>query len=359
MIKKILTALGCILFLAGAFAQSTPKYSNEFLTIGVGARSLAMSRSVVATVDDVTAGYWNPACLANMEDNLQLGYMHSAYFSGIANYDYAGAAFRLKKKGAMGISMVRFGIDNIPNTFDLVKNGQINYDRITAFSAVDYGFLFSYAQKSSKDGLVVGGNAKIVYRKAGQFAKAWGFGIDFSMQYKSSNNWQFAIVAKDITSTFNAWRMNFTNQEKEILTQNENEIPENSLEITLPSFQMGLAKTFHFTPKFEMTTEFDADLTTDGKRNVLLKSDPFSLAPHAGIELAYKKQIFLRGGIGNIQVVTLETGKDRIMEPNAGVGLKLGAIMLDYALTTVGKQSTALYTHVFSVRFSVNRNEKK
>ncbi len=57
--------------------------------------------------------------------------------------------------------------------------------------------------------------------------------------------------------------------------------------------------------------------------------------------------------------LTLETGKDRIMEPNAGVGLKLGKIMLDYALTTVGRQSTALYTHVFSVRFSVNRNEKK
>ena len=37
-----------------------PKYSNEFLSIGVGASALGMSNSVVAGVDDVSSGYWNP-----------------------------------------------------------------------------------------------------------------------------------------------------------------------------------------------------------------------------------------------------------------------------------------------------------
>ncbi len=42
------------------FAQ---KYSNEFLSIGVGAKAQALGNAVVAQTNDVTAGVWNPAGL--------------------------------------------------------------------------------------------------------------------------------------------------------------------------------------------------------------------------------------------------------------------------------------------------------
>ena len=42
-------------------STNAPKYSNEFLQIGVGARALGMGNSLVAGVNDVTAAYWNPA----------------------------------------------------------------------------------------------------------------------------------------------------------------------------------------------------------------------------------------------------------------------------------------------------------
>ena len=45
----------------------TPKYSNEFLSIGVSAKALGMSNAVVAGSDDVTAGYWNPAGLTGLK----------------------------------------------------------------------------------------------------------------------------------------------------------------------------------------------------------------------------------------------------------------------------------------------------
>ena len=61
-----------------------PKYSNEFLSIGVGANSLGMSNASVAGVNDVTAGYWNPAGLTEVKDILQIGAMHAEYFAGIA-----------------------------------------------------------------------------------------------------------------------------------------------------------------------------------------------------------------------------------------------------------------------------------
>ena len=171
--KSFACAILAISTAATVRAQSIPKYSNEFLNIGVGARSLAMAKSVTASTSDVYAGYWNPAALVEIEDNLQVGYMHSGYWSGVANYDYGGLAFKLKNQGALGLSMVRFGIDNIPNTFDLIRNGQIDYNRVSSFSAVDYAFIMSYAQKTTTTGLSFGGNAKVVHRKAGQFGKSW------------------------------------------------------------------------------------------------------------------------------------------------------------------------------------------
>jgi hypothetical protein len=51
---------------ATAYGQA-PKYSNEFLSIGVGARALGMSNSCVAGVNDVTSGYWNPQALAKWQ----------------------------------------------------------------------------------------------------------------------------------------------------------------------------------------------------------------------------------------------------------------------------------------------------
>jgi len=60
-IKGILLPGLCIAF-TSVFAQTdAPKYSNEFLDIGVSARALSMGNSVVASVNDVTSGYWNPA----------------------------------------------------------------------------------------------------------------------------------------------------------------------------------------------------------------------------------------------------------------------------------------------------------
>ena len=59
-----------------SFAQFR-KYSNEFLNIGAGARGLAMASAQVASVNDGTAGYWNPAGLVYVKDVPQLNLMHA------------------------------------------------------------------------------------------------------------------------------------------------------------------------------------------------------------------------------------------------------------------------------------------
>jgi len=344
-----------VFFNQNLLAQSTPKYSNDFLSIGVGARSFGMANSVVASVDDVTASYWNPSGLTKQKEKLQISFMHSNYFSGIANYDYLGISTQVNEKSALSFSMVRFGVDNIPNTLDLIRNGQINYNRITSFSSVDYGFFVSYAQKALKNGLSFGGSAKIVHRQAGDFASSWGFGIDMSSRYELKNNWTFALMARDITTTFNAWNYNFTDSEEEIFLQTNNEIPQNSLELTLPKFIFGVAKKMNFNDNFSLLTEMNLDVNTDGQRNTLLKSDLISGDPHLGLECGYRDVVFLRAGVGNIQQkMDLNLSENWTFMPNLGVGVKFKQVILDYALSDIGNQSSAQYSHVFSIRASIN-----
>lgn len=344
-----------MLFSYSAFAQTNaPKYSNEFLNIGVGARALAMGNAVVASSDDVTAGYWNPTGLLNTNTDLQLGLMHSEYFAGIAKYDFAGITKTIDTASAFGISFIRFGVDNIPNTTELIDaQGNLNYNRITFFSATDMAFLFSYARKL-KGNLSVGGNVKLIHRKVGDFAQSWGFGIDGAVEYKK-NNWRFAAIARDVTSTFNAWNYTLSDRMIEVFTLTDNAIPENGLELTLPRVIFAAAKKWDINSNFTFLSELNAAVTTDGKRNVLIVGDPLSLDPSFGMELGFKEIVYVRGGISNTQRITDINNKTTYsIQPNIGIGLQFKGIALDYALTDIGDASVALYSNVFSLRFNLN-----
>ena len=356
---KVIVLIIGLLFVLNASAQLTaPKYSNEFLNIGVGARALGMGNSVLTSTNDVTAGYWNPTGLLFTNTDLQIGLMHSEYFAGIAKYDFGALAKTIDSTSAFGVSFIRFGVDNIPNTTELIDaQGNLNYDRITYFSAVDMAFLFSYA-KRIKPNLSIGGNVKIIHRKVGDFAKSWGFGIDGALSY-SKNDLIVAVVARDVTSTFNAWNYTLNDQMIEVFTQTDNEIPENGLELTLPRIMLGVSKKININSNFTFLSELDADVTSDGKRNVLIVGDPFSIDPHLGIELGFKKLIYVRAGVGNTQKITdLNNKTVYSIQPNIGLGVQFKGIAIDYALTDIGDASVALYSNVFSLRFNLNPEKK-
>ncbi|MEM7106871.1 MAG: PorV/PorQ family protein [Bacteroidota bacterium] len=339
-----------------AYSQTrAPKYSNEFLSIGVGARGLAMSGNQVAIVDDATAGYWNPAGLLNSTNKYEVSIMHAEYFAGIAKYDYIGFATPIDSISHLAASIIRFAIDDIPDTrFLYDANGALNYDNIRFFSAADYAFLVSYARKLPiLNGLKVGGNVKVVHRLAGNFANAWGFGLDVGAQldYKK---WNFGIMVNDVTGTFNAWNHN-ADQIVDIFTQTNNEIPDNSVEVTLPKAVVGVARYFQVQKNVGALIAVDFVISFDGERNVLWKSDFASVDPAIGLEFDYKKIIFLRGGMGDIQEVRdFDNATYRTFQPNFGIGFKIKSVTVDYALTDIGDQSEALYSNVFSLKAGFN-----
>jgi hypothetical protein len=295
--------------------------------------------------------------------------MHSEYFAGIAKYDYLAVAKQIDSVSSASISFIRFGVDDIPNTTELVDaNGNINYDRITTFSAADYALLVSYGHKglplrsllnkavTAGDGFRWGANAKVIYRHLGDFAHAWGFGLDFGMQY-SRKRWHYGVVAKDITSTFNAWSFTLNDQTKQVFQQTGNEIPTNGLEVSLPRIILGVGRDWQWK-KISLLAEANAVCTTDGKRNTLISGNPVSIDPTLGLELGYSKTVYLRMGVGNIQrITTFDDTKALTLQPNLGIGLRIRQFQLDYALSDIGNVSDVLYSNVFSLRFDIAGKE--
>ena len=358
----------CFLILSLTGFSQFRKYSNEFLNIGAGARGLAMGGAQVASVKDGTSGYWNPAGLTGVQDHPNLNLMHANYFSNIAKYDYASVAIPVNdNKRTIGLSVLRFAVDDIPNTLFLVEpDGSINYNNIQTFSSADYAFLFSFAQKIKDEEdkkISFGANAKVIHRKVGKFATAWGFGVDAGLRMEGKR-WSLGAVAKDITTTFNAWTFSFTEKEKEVLYLTNNEIPVKSTELTAPRLTIGGSYNFRLSSSVNLLTEADFDLTFDGKRNTVISSNAVNVDPHIGMEASIKDVFFVRAGIYNFQKAladgdTLNQKKVWIYQPSLGAGFKIKNVSIDYAFSNLANQSNPLYSHIFSLRFDLVKKEKE
>lgn len=337
-----------------ASGQTFRPFSNEFLNIGVDAAALGMSNAVVAHIDHVNAAYWNPAGLTHLEDQ-ELSLMHANYFASIANYDYAAFAMPIDDRSAMAFSVIRFGVDDILNTTELIDSeGNIDFNRISLFSATDWAFMFSYARRAPVQGLRYGVNAKIVRRIIGDFASSWGFGFDLGIQYETGN-WKLGLMARDITTTVNTWTFDeeeFAKIRDAIPGQNQEE-PE-STEVTLPKLQLGASRLFELGRDYELLLEADLNVRFFETNDVIASSFA-SVDPAFGFQVDYLDMVFLRGGVGNFQQIEQFDGSEDLdFQPNFGVGFRYRGIQFDYALTNVGESGEALVSNIFSLRIDLS-----
>lgn len=320
------------------------------MNIGVDAAALGMSNAMTASTNDVNAGYWNPAGLVHLEDH-QISLMHANYFANIAQYDYIAYANTIDDQSAWGISLIRFGVDDIMNTTQLIDNqGNIDYNRISLFSTADYGVTFSYARKLQVPGFQYGVNAKVIRRIIGKFASSWGFGFDAGIQFEK-NDWQFGLMLRDITTTYNVWNIDEAEYQKiaDAIPGQNQELPE-STEITAPKAQLGLSKKFLFHYDYSLLAAANLNVVF-AQTNDIISTSFASIDPALGFEFGYTDLVFLRAGVGNFQNVQQIDNTEKIgFQPNIGLGFKYKGIQVDYALTDLGNQSAALYSNIFSVK---------
>ncbi len=158
--RRNLFALLLLFSTLGIFAQgSGNKYAGEFLAIGVGGRPLGMGGAFVSLVGDVSAGYWNPGALSRI-NYPQFALMHDERFGNLVNYDYGAVAIPWGTNSSLGLSVIRLGVDDVPNTknawLDLNNNGyfdngdRLDYGQISFFNAADWAFIATYPNSRAK-----------------------------------------------------------------------------------------------------------------------------------------------------------------------------------------------------------------
>lgn len=315
---------------AGGFR--TAKYGGEFLTLGAGGRALGMGGAYAALANDVSAGYWNPAGLAQL-DYPQIMLMHSQQFSGVVKYDYGSYAMPLGASRSLGIGLIRLGVDDIPVTRlsnPALKLGEeyVDENGVTrlntpyvarTISDAEYALFFSYAmQRNSK--LALGANAKLIHKNVGDNS-AWGLGFDIGAIYKPAGNLLIGLNLQDITTTVLAWNSG-------------------TREVIIPTLKAGVAYPLRISGLGgSIAPAIDFDIRFEGRDYAAqFAAGPVSVDSHLGWEYQYQNLFALRLGS--------DVGKF-----SAGAGLNLSKLQIDYAFLSHDELGSS---HRISARLSLH-----
>jgi hypothetical protein len=293
-------AVAAALLLVAATAGAANKYAGEFLTHGVGARALGMGSAFVAVADDVTAGYWNPAGVADVEHRaVQL--MHSETFGDVVNYDTGAYVQPLGGGAAVAVTMVRLAVDDIPFTDFVQDEDRIIYDpsRITWESDSESALFVSYARRTS-DRLRVGGNLKMIRKSVGEYS-CYGLGFDVGAKFDAWQGTTFGINVQDATTTFLSWD---TKQRERIM----------------PTAKVGVA---YARPVASMDGRLIVAADADFRFENRVLADEYHVGAvtadtHYGAEFVYHELVGVRAGLAMGQLT-------------AGAGLTLGGFAVEYA----------------------------
>jgi hypothetical protein len=187
MKKLALIALTVFFCVLGYSQVSIADDNHAFpmLRMGVGARALSMGGAFTAVASDATAGYWNPAALAQV-DKLSISTMIAANMANDRKYNYAALAYKFDW-GAVGFSWLNGGTSDIPYGTSEVKSG--------TFDANDHVFLFSYGTQMEK--FFVGANFKVVSMKIEELSNT-GIGVDAGAKFNVNDKVDLALAIGDL-----------------------------------------------------------------------------------------------------------------------------------------------------------------
>ncbi|HPG38046.1 MAG TPA: PorV/PorQ family protein [bacterium] len=326
--KKIpyITAVIVLALSTQIFALGIAKYAGEFMSTGVGARSLGMGGAHVAIGGDVTFGYWNPAGLTTI-NYPELTAMHSRRFGGVVNYDYAGFAMPFRKSETLALNIIRLAVDDIPIPVLQKENLEMSeYNRPVVdryVSDAEYALFLSYATKKS-DKLSLGANVKFVHKGAGDNS-AWGVGFDIGALWNPVDKLLAGVNFQDVTTTILAWDTG-------------------TKELISPTLKAGLAYpvTINLLAS-QLWLAVDGDIRFENRKFASQANiGAVSFDPRLGLELTVRR------------VVALRLGRDDLGCLAAGAGIKLPRLDLDYAFLSHDQLES---THRISFRLRLEEQK--
>lgn len=329
IMKKLIIVL---LFSAGVFGQSKiASTAAPFLNIGVGPRAISMGGAFVATANDVSSLYWNPAGASRSNTNEAM-FAHSSWFADI-NYNWAAAMVKLGDAGTVGLNLTYLDYGDMEITTMAEQDGTGQF-----FSAHDLSMGLTYAYNLT-DRFSLGGTVKYVQQKIWN-SSASAFAVDLGVLFHSDI---YGLrIAATITNFGTGMRMdgqdlyvqhdidpnNYGNNDQILAALRTDEFP-------LPlTFRIGLAMDVLETEEHRVTLATDALHPNDNDESI-----------NVGFEYMFNNLIAFRLGYKSLFLDNAEEGF------TAGVGLNYNftndfGIRVDYAYQDFGILD---YTQHFSV----------
>jgi len=180
--KKFIIIISLIVFYTESYAQLFPTLGGQragistaqFLKIGVGARAAAMADAFIAVANDASALYWNPAGLAEMEQNEFL-FAHNEWVADI-KHEFIGGVYHFSSNDAIGVSFTSLHMDDMKVTTEVLPFGNGQY-----FSFGDIALAISYSRKMTEQ-FSFGGSVRYVEETLDKL-KMRGFMIDLGTLY--------------------------------------------------------------------------------------------------------------------------------------------------------------------------------
>ncbi len=172
--------------LAGLTAVASPAMGQNvskrgttaatFLSISQGARGTAMGGAFVAVVNDVSAMYWNPAGLTDVEG---VGFLvdNTSWIADIT-YNYLGATVSAGSIGVLGLSVTMSNIADMPVTTVLRQEGTGE-----VFGVSDLAVGLSYGIRLT-DAFSIGFTPKFIHQKIWKMS-ASAFALDLGVKYRT------------------------------------------------------------------------------------------------------------------------------------------------------------------------------
>ncbi len=333
--KNLFLLLFAAAFAVGNVQTGVAKYAGEFMAIGVGGRALGMGSAQVAVVNDVTAGYWNPAGLAGV-DYPQIALMHDEQFGGLVNYNYGAVAIPFGKDMSFGISAIRLSIDGIPDTRNALidattgqvinditnPNARIDPDKITEFSNTDWAFYGTFSKRQNKN-FYWGVNIKVISRSIAEYS-ALGIGFDVGGLYQPVKNLYLGANLMDVTTTLVAW----SGGRNELIS---------------PTAKLGAAYGFNllggrFLPAIDFNMRFE-----NRQYASAFNMGAVSVDVCAGLEYSFRNLFMIRAGYTDVKQFTV------------GAGVKLPKLNIDYSYAQFSgsEEETLKATHRISIMLTL------
>jgi hypothetical protein len=357
MVRAGFFLCAALLVAPGSHGQKVAKYGADFLAGGVGARALGMGGTFVGLAEDVTAGYWNPAGLSDLSYP-EVGYMHAERFAGVVSFDYGSVAFPVSAKSTIGVSFFRSGVNDIKNTLDAwdperdqPKPNPESHFR--TFSAADMAFFVGYARTIGQS-LSLGLTGKVIRRKIGDFADAWGYSFDVGLKYRTGR-YVLGVNVQDLSTMLLSWSVN-----QEALRNIEDvfgqELPEGGTELVLPVVRFGSGVLVPIGGN-SLLIGMDLDLAFDGQQALAMNLGDVSFHPRLGTEFTFKDVISFRAGVNRV------TYSDRFgldMTPTVGTGIRLRQVAIDYSFGDfAGLTSDLGFSHRISLSVTLEQPSMK